>query len=62
MDFLDQIQIRIFKIHNLSVFVGKVLKKIYIFDNFPNKNGKQQMPYMYEMYNILTEPMLVVAP
>ena len=45
-----------FKIHNLSVFLGKDLKKVFLISGFPNENGTQQMPYMYD---ILTKPMLV---
>ena len=30
MDSSDQIQIRIFEIHNLSVFMGKDLKKVFL--------------------------------
>ena len=43
VDSSDQIQIRIFEIHNLSVFLGKNLKKIFLTGGFPNKNGSQQM-------------------
>ena len=58
MDSSDQIQIRIFEIHNLS---GDFLEKVFeksIFDKelFEKKNGKQQMPYICD---ILTEPMLM---
>ena len=57
VDSSDQIQIRIFEIHNLSVFLGKDLKKVFLTSGFSKKkNGTQQMPYMYD---ILTEPMLV---
>ena len=53
----DQIQIRIFQIHNLSVFLGKNLKKVFLKSGFSQKKeGTQQMPYMYD---ILTEPMLM---
>ena len=56
-DFSDQIQIRIFGIHNLSGFFGKGFeKKVFFTSGFANKNGVQQMPYMHD---ILTEPMLV---
>ena len=48
VDSSDQIQIRIFEIHNL--------KQVFLTSGFPNKNGTQQMPYMYY---ILTEPMLL---
>ena len=59
VDASDQIQIGILKIHNLSVFLGKDLKKKISL----NKNGTQQMPYMYQMHDILTGPLLlVVAP
>ena len=58
VDSSDQIQIQIFDIHNLSVLLGKDLKKVFLTSNFPNKNGTQQMPFMYD---ILTEPK-VVAP
>ena len=54
MDSSDQIQIRIFEIHNLSVF-GKDLKSIFD-KRFFEKNGTQQMPYICD---ILTEPMLM---
>ena len=45
VDSSPQIQIRIFEIqiHNLSVFLGKDLKKIFLTGGFPNKNGSQQM-------------------
>ena len=57
VDSSDQIQIRIFEIHNLSVFLGKDLKKVFLTSGLSKKkNGTQQMPYMYD---ILTEPMLV---
>ena len=56
VDSSDQIQIQIFEIHNLSVLLGKDLKKVFLTSNFPNKNGTQQMPFMYD---ILTEPKLV---
>ena len=48
VDSWDQIQILIFEIHNL--------KQVFLTSGFPNKNGTQQMPYMYY---ILTEPMLL---
>ena len=48
VDSWDQIQIRIFEIHNL--------KQVFLTSSFPNKNGTQQMPYMYY---ILTEHMLL---
>ena len=57
--FFRQIQIQnpdFFKIHSLSVFLGKDLKKVFLISGFPNENGTQQMPYMYD---ILTKPMLV---
>ena len=38
------------------VLLGKDLKKVFLTSGFPNKNGTQQMPYMYD---ILTEPMLM---
>ena len=44
VDSTDRIQIRIFEIHNLSVFGGKDLKKVFLTSGFPNKNGTQQMP------------------
>ena len=56
VDSSDQIQIQIFEIHNLSVLLGKDLKKVFLTSSFPNKNGTQQMPFMYD---ILTEPKLV---
>ena len=49
VDFSDQIQIRIFEIHSLNVFGGKDLKKVFLTSGFPNKNGTQHMPYMYDM-------------
>ena len=48
VDSWDQLQIRIFEIHNL--------KQVFLTSGFQNKNGTQQMPYMYY---ILTEPMLL---
>ena len=58
VDSLDQIQIRIFEIHKLSVF-GKGFEKS-IFDKrlFEEKKmvRSRSMPYMYD---IVTEPMLV---
>ena len=49
VDSSDQIQIPIFKIHNLSVFLGKDLKKVFLTSGFSKqKNGTQQMPYMYD--------------
>ena len=53
VDSSDQIQIRIFEIHNLSVFFGKGFEKNILTSCFPNKNGTQQMLYIYD---ILTEP------
>ena len=47
VDSSDQIQIRIFEIHNLSVFWGKGFEKSIFDKRFPN------------MYDFLTEPMLV---
>ena len=35
-DFSDQIQIRIFDIHNLGVFLGKDVKKVFFTSGFPN--------------------------
>ena len=59
VDSSDEIQIGIFKIHNLSVFFGKGFEK----NIFLNKNGTQRMPYKYQMYDILAELLLsVVAP
>ena len=43
VDFSDQIQIRIFEIHNLSGFLGKDLKKVFLTSGFL-KNGRQQIP------------------
>jgi len=43
VDSSDQMQIRIFEIHNLSVFVGKDLKKVFLTSGVL-KNGMQQMP------------------
>ena len=48
VDSSDQIHIWIFEIHNLSVFLGKDLKKVILTSGFRNKNGTQQMPYMYD--------------
>ena len=56
VDSSDQIQIRIFEIPNLCVFLGKDLKKVFLTSGFLNKNGTQQVPYMY---GILTEPILL---
>ena len=57
VDSSDQIQIQIFEIHNLSVFLGKDLKRVFLTSDFSkNKNDMQQMPYMYD---ILTEPILM---
>ena len=56
VDSSDQIQIRIFEIHNLNVSWGKDLKKVFLTSGFLNKNGTQQVPYMYD---ILTEPILL---
>ena len=50
VDSWNQIQIRSFEIDNLSVFLGKDLKKLFL------TGGTQQMLYMYDF---LTEPMLV---
>ena len=55
VDSSDQIQIRIFEIHNQSVFLEKDLKKVFLTSGFLNKYGTQQMPFMYD---ILIEPML----
>ena len=49
VDSSDQIQIPIFEIHSLNVFGGKDLKKVFLTNGFPNKNGTQHMPYMYDM-------------
>ena len=57
VDSSDQFQTGIFEIHNLSIFSGKDLKKVFLTSGFPNKNGTQQMLYMYL---ILTQPMLLV--
>ena len=58
VDSSDQIQIRIFEIHNLSgFFLEKVFEKsIFVKELFEKKNGEQQMPYICD---ILTEPMLM---
>ena len=37
VDSSDQIQVRIFEIHNLSVFLGKDLKKIFLTSGFSKK-------------------------
>ena len=37
VDSSDQIQVRIFEIHNLSVFLGKDLKKIFLTSGFAKK-------------------------
>ena len=58
VDSSDQIQIRIFEIHNLNVFWGKDLKKVFLTSGFLNKNGTQQVPYMYD---ILTEPIYIAG-
>ena len=49
VDSSDQIQIPIFEIHSLNVFGEKDLKKVFLTNGFPNKNGTQHMPYMYDM-------------
>ena len=55
VDSSDQIQIQIFEIHNLSVFLEKDLKKVFLTSGFfQKKNDAHQKPYMYD---ILTEPM-----
>ena len=57
MDSWNQIQIRSFEIDNLSVFLGKDLKKLFLTGGFSKKKkGTQQMLYMYDF---LTEPVLV---
>ena len=57
VDSWNQIQIRSFEIDNLSVFLGKDLKKLFLTGGFSKKKkGTQQMLYMYDF---LTEPMLV---
>ena len=43
VDSSDQIQIRICEIHNLNVFLGKDLKKVFLTSGFPNQNGTQQV-------------------
>ena len=45
MDSSDQIQIRITDIHDLSVFLGKELKKVFLTSGFSKekKDGTQQM-------------------
>ena len=44
MDSSDQIQIRISEIHDLSVFLGKDLKKAFLTSGFSKKkSGTQQM-------------------
>ena len=45
---------RIFEIHNLSIFLGNDLKKSFFYKRFANKNGTRDMPYMYD---ILNEPL-----
>ena len=39
VDYSDHFQIRNFEIHNLNVFLGKDLKKVFLTSGFPNKNG-----------------------
>ena len=56
MDSSDQIEIRIFEIHNLNVFLGEDLKKVLLTSSFSKKSGTSQMSYMYDIKN---EPMLV---
>ena len=56
VDSSHQIEIRIFEIHNLNVSRGKDLKKVFLTSGFLNKNGTQQVPYMY---GILSEPILL---
>ena len=53
MDSSDQTQIRIFQIHNLSIFLegvggGGFEKRIFDKRFFKEKKGTQQMPYMYD--------------
>ena len=56
VDSSNQIQIRIFEIHNLSVFLGgKGFEKSIFNKWFSHKHGTPQMPYMYD---ILTVPRL----
>ena len=38
VDYSDHFQIRNFDIHNLNVFLGKHLKKVFLTSGFPNKN------------------------
>ena len=51
VDSSDQTQNPIFEIHNLSVFLGKDLKKIFLTSGSSKKKkkGTQQMPYMYDI-------------
>ena len=51
VDSSDQIQIRIFEIHNLKRFFlggggGKELKKSIFDKRFQKKNGTQRMPHL----------------
>ena len=55
VDSSNQIQIRIFEIHNLSIFFGKEFEKSIFDKRFSHKHGTSQMPYMYD---ILTVPRL----
>ena len=55
VDSSDQIYIQIFEIQNLSVFLGKDLKKVFLTSGFSKKkNCTHQMPYMCD---ILTKPL-----
>ena len=55
VDSSDQIYMQIFEIQNLSVFLGKDLKKVSLTSGFSKKkNCTHQMPYMCD---ILTKPL-----
>ena len=43
VDSSDQIQFRIFEIHNLSVFLGRDLKKIFLTSGFSKKSWSEPM-------------------
>ena len=58
-DSSDQIQIRIFEIHNLSVFLEQDLKKVFLTSGFTKKEMVRERSRTL-VYDIPTEPMLVV--
>ena len=50
VDSSDQIQIRIFEIQNLSVFLGKDLKKVFLTSGFSQKKKKWSEPMLVASY------------